>query len=270
MARQRASGRGRKKAAMTTERAIPERHGIRDPRKMSKWEKRRVSRPYGRRAQGKEPLAEPLVMSKKGIVKGKIILEDRGKEISIPLITTPETAGARSVLQGVYRTNSGHIVTLRLGHFKQTGIPLLYYSAYSKGREVQILGTMFATEGDRAHMLIPTGFEELIGQSLGMRAAVKGDRHARSRPTRLKRARGSDAFTTEVKDFDRLFEKMHYEIIEIGDGHRTLVKTGKSKATNDMDKFHTITAIDPETGRVREYVFPVKWKNKKRVRQSGR
>lgn len=35
-------------------------------------------------------------------------------------------------------------------------------------------------------------------------------------------------------------------------------KEGRVKATSNMSRFHIIEAIDPRTGKVKEYVFPVK------------
>jgi len=46
---------------------IPERHNIRNPKKMTTWEKRRVGREYARKTQQKKPLIEPLEMSEKGM-----------------------------------------------------------------------------------------------------------------------------------------------------------------------------------------------------------
>jgi hypothetical protein len=80
-------------------RKIPKRFAIKNPKEMTKWEKKRVGRQYGRIAAGKKPLAAPLLMSDTGIVErqitslgGKIVkrselvLFDGQREISVPLV----------------------------------------------------------------------------------------------------------------------------------------------------------------------------------------
>ncbi|MCX6801768.1 MAG: hypothetical protein NT067_01510 [Candidatus Diapherotrites archaeon] len=74
---------------------------------------------------------------------------------------------------------------------------------------------------------------------------------------RLAWENGLYIFRTGVSKFDNLFKKLGFEMIVDPDGCRIFLKTGKTSKFNDMEKYCKVEAIDPKTGRTREYVFPV-------------
>jgi len=59
----------------------------------------------------------------------------------------------------------------------------------------------------------------------------------------------------QKEKFVRLFKRLNYRFAE----EKTMEKRGKPSIA-DPTKVHTIEAIDPKTGRVREYIFPVEEK----------
>lgn len=113
----------------------------------------------------------------------------------------------------------------------------------------------FEAEKDIGHMYLP---ENLRGTGLGAKFATRADRHVRQR------ASGTSAFwmrQARMELFDRVLTKIKYKR---GQSEGTDIwiysKKGKAKKTSDMKRFHLIEAVDPKTGKIREYVFPIRGK----------
>ncbi len=235
-----------------TKRKIPERHNIKDPRKMAKWEKHRVGREYARTAQGKKPLAEPLTMSKQGMVEGNLILKNGRKNVPVSLMAEGEA------LQGVYRFGKRIIVARsRTGRGVYPEALKLY--ELKEGHEMQLsdsynnaffeipMGT-----ADLGHMYLP---EEFRHTGLAGRHASRTDRHYRQQ-RQGKNTFWMSKYRKEL--FDGILKKIGYNREKV-EGHDLWIyhKKGKVKKLADMNRFHLIEAIDPKTGKLREYVFPV-------------
>jgi len=254
-------------------RKIPKRYGVKNPKKMTRWEKRRVSRGITRKKQrkekarkliargqrarealrkaGKKPLPRPLTMSKQGIVGKNLVLLDGKKQVRIPLWHDGLT------LQGVYRIGR-KIITVRFGgrwpgYNKQVKLYKL-----EKGHESIIEDAksqaFFWALPDLGHMYLP---KELRGTGLAPKIASRADRHVRNQQ------QGKNAFSlSEFRSrlFDEIFTKIGYKRLIVGSGIWVYKKSGRVKKTANMEKFHSIEAIDPKTGKKREYVFPIKGK----------
>lgn len=255
-------------------RKIPKQYGIRNPHKMTKWEKRRVSRDVARREQrkkraralirrgekprtalkkaGSKPLPQPLTMSKQGIVGENLVLLDGKKQVRIPLWHDSMS------LQGVYRVGK-KTITVRFGgrwpgYNKQVK---LYKLENGHESVIEDFGSQafFWALPDLGHMHLP---KELRGTGLAPKIASRADRHVRNQ-------QGKNAFSlSEFRSrlFDETFTRIGYKRSMVGSGIWVYEKSGRVKKTADMEKFHSIEAIDPKTGKVKEYVFPVKKKKK--------
>jgi len=234
-------------------RKIPKRYGIKDPKRMSKWRKKLVGRQHGRKARGKKPLAEPLTMSKQEVVKGNLILKNGRRNVSIPLMLEGEA------LQGVYRMENGEIVIAR----SMVG-PTVYPQKIRLFKVVEGFERRIKDEKDFAFFEIPKGKDDLghmylpekfRGTGIAGRHASRVDRHYRQRRQR-KNTFWMSKYRKEL--FDGILKKIGYTRGKVEEHDLWIYhKTGEVRRETDMSQFHLIEAIDPKTGRKREYVFPV-------------
>ncbi|MEM2918020.1 MAG: GNAT family N-acetyltransferase [Candidatus Altiarchaeota archaeon] len=229
-------------------RKVPERFGIENSEKMKKWEKRRVSRFYTRESKGKKPIAEALKIApkeerEKAYSEGKMIFYDGNRKIEVPL-------RKEMPLQGVYKIGN-EIVIFR------KGISLLVLYHFVDGRE-KYIGSFYTTE-DLPHMEID---KEFRGHALGLKGASKAERHIRAQKEgkhRFNLIRG----VTDI--FELLYKKLGYLVAEPTDIfslYSPVWKKGKYVPEDNLDKFHRIEAIDPETGKTRIFTFKVSGERK--------
>jgi len=149
-------------------------------------------------------------------------------------------------LQGVYRNNEGDLFVVRLNRDR-----FMVYRIYGKKEYDFGSASVGSNPKDPGHMKIR--WEKMQGDSFALKLA--------SRTSRRGLAQGNEKHSFKVSErqkevLGRIFKRLNYELA--GD---TMTKPGKSQI-REPDKFHTIEAIDPKTGRVREYVFSVEEKKK--------
>lgn len=236
-------------------RKIPGKLGVRNARKMSKWEKRRVSRHYGRKTNGKKALVQVLTMSKKGINGKNIVLLDGRKEVRIPLWFQ------NMPLQGVYKVPNGSIITARFLKSVPGYIEEIKLYELKNGHERIIEDAksqaFFWALPDLGHMYMP---KELRGRGLAPKIASRADRHVRSQQD------GKNTFSLSefrLRLFDEILTKVGYKKSRAGNAKVwEYKKSGRVKAKADMNRYHLIEAIDPKTGRKKEYAFPIKEREK--------
>ncbi len=234
-------------------RKIPRKFGVKNSHKMTKWEKRRISRAYARKASGKKVLVQPLTMSEKGIAGKSIVLLDGRKEVRVPLHFQ------NMPLQGVYKTPSGSIITVRFlesvpGYIEEIKLYELKNGHESIIEDAKSQAFSWAVP-DLGHMYLP---KELRGTGIASKIASRADRHVRSRQL------GKNAFSLSdfrARLFDEILTRIGYKKTKVANGKIwNYKKSERVKKTADLKKFHSIEAIDPKTGRVKEYVFPVERK----------
>jgi hypothetical protein len=227
--------------------------------------------------QGKKPLAVPLEIIPEKTGKGCLAFKSQIGEISVQL------QNSLGCLQGIYQMNGNHIVTVRssgaTGEFSlkvydfspqrmaETGRTERGWFNVEEGgasRRVSLSSDRpeeigwFDAEGDLAHHHVDLSVKR---RGLGQKIQSKIDRHTRSMPEAegKKTWIGAYGFRTDSRLIG-FFKRLDYKITPLGDGKFSVSKSGKTRKTNDMRRFHTIEAVDPKTGRAREYVFPVSGK----------
>jgi len=222
--------------------------------KKNRREKKRKSRPAKRQAQGKKPLVEPLKIApeaqrKEALKEGKMVFFDGKKKISLPLVCDFGRLGKGS-LQGIYKRHNGDIVTFRA--FPGGG-PLKSHIGFFKlmksGIEVWITSNLgdptFAhREPDLGHALVD---KSMRGEGLGIKAVSKTEREQRARNGRVHKF-------YRLPRFEKLFEKLHYEVVN----KNLISKSGKIGEKYDMSNWHGIEAIDPKNGKAKMFFFKIK------------
>jgi len=245
-------------------RTIPKRHGIKNPAKMTKWQKKLVGRGYARKeasrkreAGGKpalKPLAEPLTMSKHGIVKGSLVLKNGRRKIAVQMVREHEA------LQGVYRLN-GKIVVARSRSGKAVYPEKIRLYELNEDHEKQIHDDyenayfeIANVPHDIGHLYLP---EEYRQTGLAERHASRTDRHDRQKKPGQRNTFYMSRHRTGL--FEKLLKRIGYRQEKI-EKHDIWIydKKGKVSEKTNMNRFHLIEAIDPATGKKREYAFPIK------------
>ena len=93
---------------------------------------------------------------------------------------------------------------------------------------------------------------DLRGQTLGLKAASKAERHIRAKQD------GGHVFSADRR-FENLFKKLGYEKMEeMPPNCVILKKSGKHQPKDDLAEHHRIEAVDPKTGKAKIFTFPIK------------
>jgi hypothetical protein len=217
-------------------------------RSLNKHEKRRITRQYARRVQGKNYLATPIVIApaaqrKEALQRGNMQFYIGKQRIEIPLTSNG------NLLNGIYKLANGTMVIFRA----DPTIKEIKFSQLVKSKTGLIekpMGGSFSFEEDVAHMHFK-GNTKPTGQALGLKAASLAERHVRSRSQGTHSQEASSIF-------QKLYAKLGYKVKKVDFNAIAMTKTGKHNPKNNLGEFHNIEAIDPKTGKRKTFYFKVK------------
>ncbi len=213
--------------------------------------------------QGKKPLVQPLQIAlnaerNSALKKGIMVFFNGKKRIELPMklmLNEGKNIGIfNMLLQGVYKTAKGRIITVRSEHSTdlmlfevKNGKETLIKSPIKKSNEDY--DNFFARGNDLAHMNIDNS---LKGQGLGLKILSKAEREQRAKQ------KGKHKFRIFRKSqFPPLFKKLGYSVKKDLIAF-TAEKKGRFQPKDNLNKFHRIEAIDPKTGKTKIFTFPVK------------
>ncbi|MBN1941292.1 MAG: hypothetical protein JW772_03865 [Candidatus Diapherotrites archaeon] len=233
--------------------------------KKTKWEKKRIVKRHMRKAAGKKPVVEPLVIApvaerNAALKEGKMAFYDGKERIEVKLFkgAWPGT----KVFQGIYKLEDGHYVVLRDARY---GSAIFLFELKRIGKEYceivsadELFNPDFVVKSpDLSHMRLR---ENMRGKGLALKAVSKGERSVRATQQgghAFRVLEGPNVSASTERAFKGVFSKLGYHSKGSAIAH-IVEKKGRHQPKDDLGKFHRIEAIDPKTGKARIFTFPIR------------
>ncbi len=215
---------------------------------------------------GKRELVTPLVMAspeklKDGISRGFVPFVHNGQEIKLPLDYYFGVFD-KGILQGVYSLPNGELYTLRTGLLALSPVPWLgkvagYVPVMKLNLIIKLnpyhevkMGFCWIDPAGGLHLEVSD--PELRYRGLALKML---DKVIRSYTTKRKNPMSEIKIT--LPGFEPVLRKYGAKIVSLPNGNKVaLIKKDVNPKAN-IEKYHSIEAIDPNSGRQREYRFKV-------------
>ncbi|MFH1787929.1 MAG: hypothetical protein ABH834_00945 [Candidatus Altiarchaeota archaeon] len=202
-------------------------------------------------------MVEPLHIAgrserEEALSEGFMIFYDGDTRIRLPLEARDDFDKPLR-LQGAYRTDKGDVLALRSQTPGDIGYHTMHvYKVTDVGdppMELELEGNFFSIGDNLGHMELDNRLRRM---SLGVRGASKAERSVRARKE------GQYRFETDDR-FEGLYRKLHYRVIKGSrkGGDVEVEKAGLHQPFDNLDAYHSIEAVDPETEKTRVFTFTI-------------
>jgi hypothetical protein len=199
----------------------------------------------------------PKAEREKAYKRGQMLFYDEvgshNNPITVPLKS--KRFNGELNLQGVYKTHDGLFIGLGSTPKESRSHEIEVFELDNPDREIEgdMTPSIFFMSPDLGHMELR---KRLRGQGIGVKAASKAEKHVRSQ-------QGGKHEFRPLPMFVPLFKKLGYKVerkwgVFSNPLRPKMSKVGKHEPKDNLHEFHNIEAINPKTGKVETFAFPIK------------
>ncbi len=199
----------------------------------------------------------PKVEREKAYKQNKMVFYDEvgGHKTPITVSLKSKRFNGELNLQGVYKTHDGRLIALGSTPKESRSHELEVFELENPDMEMDgdMTPNIFFMSPELGHMELR---KHLRGQGIGIKAASKAEKHVRSQ-------QGGKHEFRPLPMFVPMFKKLGYKVerkwgVFSNPFGPKMVKEGKYEPTDNLHEYHSIEAINPETGKVETFTFPIK------------